>query len=193
MEKIQLKSKNQNKIIIIVGAVVLGIAISAGGFFWLIQPAIGNYQSAQIELAGTKEKIKGVEDSITELNELNAGYKDVLKNEQGFVDKLGLMTPEKTNPEDVFPEIENLATKNGLLITSVGVKRNEKATVNSKNINGLGEDIVSLDLIGADYQGIKSFLRVLENDLRLKDIQSLSFSLANYSLHLEFKIYFLNK
>lgn len=102
--------------------------------------------------------------------------------------KFNLVLPYKYRQEQLFGEFEEIANKNGWILTDVSLSYPDEAetaeaptaligtgVIGSLNPN-IGRVEVSLSFSGLNYQGVKKLLTVMEENLRLFDVNQISFS-----------------
>lgn len=144
---------------------------------------------------------------LSQLKELKAEYKKI---NQDDIKKIEIMLPKTNNKEKLLAQIEKIILKNGFLLKDLRVEdvndKQKKAVVAKKNMSadtskGLIKPVgkvnikkvkINMNVIGADYKGFKKLLGVIENNLRLMDITSLSFSPGGGSVSLEMYAYYVN-
>ena len=102
--------------------------------------------------------------------------------------KFNLVLPYQYKQEQLFGEFEEIANKNGWILTSVSLSYPDESLSEAPSAPLTGDIVfgslnpkvgrveVSLSLSGLDYQGVKKLLTVMEENLRLFDIKQISFS-----------------
>ena len=111
--------------------------------------------------------------------------------------KFNLVLPYQYKQEQLFGEFEEIANKNGWILTNVNLSYPDETGPNQAPPAPLTDDIfvgslnpnvgrveVSLGFYGLDYQGVKKLLTVLEGNLRLFDVNQISFSGEGVNLNL---------
>jgi len=111
--------------------------------------------------------------------------------------KFNSVLPDSYVRERLFGELEEIIARGGWLISNIiispedenskpatlvpgqiGVGPHAPAVANNKKI---GTVSIQLSLLAIDYPGFKNLLRILENNLRLFDVTSISFSPSDSS------------
>mgnify|MGYP001616747107 CR=1 FL=1 len=137
------------------------------------------------------EGVKIAKDSLTEtkalrerLAALSALYQNKEKAEE--LERIFFALPQKEDIPGLLVNLEALASKNGLVIKSVGfTEEAKKATAAVVDSGGGASEVsavvkslgVNLVLSG-DYSSFANFLRSVETSLRLMDVEALSFQQA---------------
>lgn len=110
--------------------------------------------------------------------------------------KFNSVLPYRYKQEQLFGEFEEIARNNGWILRSVSLDYPDEDMVSGAptpvipvaSIDGafygsanpnVGQVSISLAIEGVDYQGVKKLLSVLEKNLRLLDVEQISFSGAS--------------
>ena len=186
--------------------IVTVLIILVSGFFIVIKPkyelVIQDVQLAKINneseyliqesYFGKLKKFKNVFDNVE------------IENKR----KIDIILPEKVNVEEFFREIEAIVSKSGLILTSLNIAKDEageapdKSNKNKTNIeisdNNLelekvGKIKITMNVLGVDYDNFKKFIGVIENNLRLMDIENINFSLDGKSVSLDLITYYMRE
>jgi Tfp pilus assembly protein PilO len=179
--------------------IFISLSIVLFGFLFLIKPKYDQYVSSLSEenkkqdqflflLRESKDYLDEVRERVNKYNSVN---KDDLEKINGILPKCGFH-------EELFTQMDNIVKKNGLLLTSISIKP-EVYSIDSIT-NGDQEGVVvmqkrstriSFSLAGVNYVGMKNFLKDIESNLRIMDINSLGFDPTNNSLSLDIQAYCL--
>ncbi|MFH1745316.1 MAG: hypothetical protein ABH881_04085 [bacterium] len=138
-------------------------------------------------------------------------YED-LYNEISLADKNKINTALRDNnhTEDLFPQIGELISKTGMILTSMSIVASESASrapevektkefVDAEDLDvvpdvfpsEIGRIDIGISLEKVNYQGLKKLLAVLENNLMIMDVENLSFNLESEIAQLRIVSYFL--
>lgn len=180
---------------LVVGALV--ILILAIGYFVLIGPqynslkenGILNYQAQREKLANRKTYLEKLKSLQTEYTKLNAKDLESLKH----------LLPVGEDIPGLFVQAEALAKDNGLALQNIGVNQPAVSTDKSgkvvkKESAGVGTLSLSMTLTGGSgYEGLKSFLDSLENNVRILDVESVNFSPDGQNYSVNAKTYYLTQ
>ena len=180
---------------LIIGFVALTIFLI--GFFVLLIP---KYKKAisQVEIAKNNMETEYAEFSryLNRLETLNSAYRSVDKRE---VDRINSLLPDAPELENLMSQFEAIAKNSGAMLVSLsisdvsssgaasGQKGAKKIT---KAPDGLNKVQLTVNLVGLDYVGFKNLLKVIEGNLRLLDIVSLSFAPTGDAITLEMNSYY---
>jgi Tfp pilus assembly protein PilO len=161
------------------------ILILVGAYFILLRPKFQDTMAIiQQSLEEQQKLYLGQQKKLVNLQAINAVYKGI--NEEDLK-KFDVILPDNYPSEALFGEIAEIITQSGFIISTVSFSREEAAlgTVGRLNIN--------LSMNAVDYSGLKSLLRKLENNLRLFDIQDISFSPGDETVSLTIVTYYYKK
>lgn len=178
--------------------------ILTAGFFFLIVPKYRQI-TKKIETRGQELEIsyQARLHYLTKLNKLQEAYRSIDPKDQT---KLEAMIPKTAEIEKLITEVESIAIKNGLILASLSIEPLEKTSLfdklNAKSTSqilqepsaSLFQEIrlvkIDLNLVGTDYQALKNFLRTLENNLRLIDINQVAYKSTEDKTSLEAYAYY---
>lgn len=209
----------QNKILVflikyfrfsLIAIVVILLFIS---FYFLLLP---KYNELQEEGGLDYEaKVKILEAKKEELEQLKRLRSELAKVTSSEIEKLEKILPLEKELPDIFLQMENLARESGLKVTRISIQEGSQAGVADQNAiadetikedtrsstpaNKKGSNIgtlsISLAVTGSKtYTALKMLLDNIEDNIRLVDINSLSFNPAtegesSYTINL--KTYYL--
>jgi hypothetical protein len=177
-----------NKII----ALSIFILIFTIGSLIFLKPRYDSTKNQIDNMKYQKEAIiKNKQNKLDNLGKLYNEYKNIEEMDR---DKINKIIPDENSHSDIFPHLEYIALRNGLFaqkITYSEVESAEHLTITSTDLTGkIGIIKLNIVVTGADYNGFKKFLQDLENDVRLMDVTSLSFSLAGKAINLDIYAYY---
>ena len=183
--------------LIVLFLVILVLAI---GFFYLIKP---KYKSISWEIKLTDQvretEYNSLQQYYTRLKQYKLSYDKI--NEKD-IKRIENMTLTSSNYEELFRELETVILKRGLLLTFLEINLDvlesspRKIIPKSQKIDaglpdGIGKIRISMEIIGVDYKSFKGLLATIENNLRLLDIEELTFSPAEKTVSFEINAYYL--
>lgn len=100
-------------------------------------------------------------------------------------EKIQQIIPQENSIDILYPEIESLASQNALVITSLAITDTATLLKNSPQANSgtatstansnIGIIEIKLEVSGINYKNMQSFLKTLENNLRLMDVKNIEF------------------
>ncbi len=171
---IKVITKNFNWIILFIFFIILIF-----GFLLLILPKYSeiiaeakanDIKNNQEQLERNKKELKSLENLINSYNSIKSSY----------VEKINQIIPKAEIKEKILTQINSLVFYNGLLLKSISISPVQDISQKKTSKESEGKEIskyeVSLEVSGVNYENFKNILRVFENNLRLMDVQSISFS-----------------
>jgi len=190
--------------------IFLAFLVIAFGFIFFLKP---EYDKIIAVAGGGKKEVEEQKNELMErkrylkdLNESLAVYEKISPKD---IEKINLLLPEKELAESLFTRLDNLVARNGLILTSMKINQDsatqgpapgraqstDKESDQSEQVlpSGIGVISVDLSIAGCNYEAIKNLLRALENNLRIMDVDKLSFSSGGDSLNLSIRTYYLKK
>jgi hypothetical protein len=177
--------------------VSLVVIIFIFGFFMLLLPKYEQTVS-YVDVFNKQQSSDTLsrQDELSKTQQLIANYGKIDKK---YIAEINSIAPSIQNKEELFSEINYLVSVNQLILQSVGlseegayqdqglqpIARNEIAIASGiKMVN------INLSLSGVSYEALKNFLSVLENNLRLMDVFSVSYSPSNNTANLVIGVYY---
>ena len=164
------------------------------GYFLLIKPKYDQIIQV-VETTNTQQEneFAKTKEYFDNLILLQRNYQ---KLDNDDIEKINKLLPGKPEIENLLVMIETLANKNNFLIGSIQASWDEKESKNIMDVNkqklGIREVNVTLPVSEIDYNGFKKLLNVIENNLRIFDIRTISFSPKGNSANLQFVTYYLD-
>lgn len=140
---------------------------------------------------------------LRDLRKLKVAYSGISEKDKS---KIEAILPDETTHENLLAQMEAIILRNGLILKSLSIdssdggKKSSKSLDISGSIQGgdtgsvsgeIGKIKITMDIAGTDYDRFKNLLVVLENNLRLMDIEDLSFSPSEKSTTLSMTTYYL--
>lgn len=145
--------------IIILAAIVLVV-------IFLILPQWSNVTNLQSQINSTKAELSQKTDLAKKLDEMLSKYDEVFNK----VQKVDFVVPKDSQRPELIVQLESLAKDNGLVLSSLEFSEAPKKEGEQlKTLN------ISLALAGT-YEAFKNFILSAEQNLRIMDIESVSFS-----------------
>lgn len=157
----------------------------AFGYLFLLQPKIDLIKSTkQNELPEIEKKEDDLRELITKLSKLKTKYNNIKSQRTSDLEKLYKIVPDNPDIANIFLISDRLANQYGFQLLSIditeesnrGNKKDKEEVVKS----GLQSLIIHMTVAQVDngddaYNKFKEYLGGLENNLRLMDIQTVSF------------------
>lgn len=145
------------------------IALASVLFFVLILPEYQVIGEARKEIAEREEELRQRTVFANQIKE----WAEKIEARQEDLEKLTILLPTEKKVQEVLVGLEEITRQTGVQITEIktgseSLKRNESLKVL----------LVDLDAVGS-YSALVNFLRQLEKNLRIFDVQSLTLSPVN--------------
>lgn len=187
------------------------IIVSAGVFFFFIDPQYKNVQQLNAEIEQNKKIIEVANRLDSKKTELNEKFNQISQSEKTELEKL---LPDTVDNVRLIIDINNIAEQFGIIIRDISITSNEsnakdsKKTISQKsNFEGVLEEnsikyvdtskigVISFSFsVSAKYEVFLEFLKQLEESLRLIDIRNIEISRGNgvfYDYRVTFDTYWL--
>lgn len=140
----------------------------AGILFWvLLMPTYDGIQLKREAIAERDVLIKDRNDVIANISSLSEEY----AKRSTDIARFKSIVPDVKSVPELVSSIQDLATKNGLQLTTLTISGNAK----NQTENPYQDQYVEINLSG-NYPAFKSFLISLERNIRLIDITSIGAS-----------------
>jgi Tfp pilus assembly protein PilO len=164
--------------------VLTAMAIVIGGYFLIIVPQVEAIISETSTIDSLVSEINSLDIQLKRFKNLEQEYNNVSQEKIAKVESLVTVSPDLPN---LYIQLEALAKQNNLELSSI---KADSAKAVSEVI-GLGIVKVNLKIGQGDYGSLKKFLAALENNLRIFDIQTLSFPEKIDSFDIELSAYYI--
>ena len=160
---------------------ILVIIILTSSYFIFFQEEISEIQ--KVGVVDYQEKLnekKIKENNLVELEEIFSKYQKLRKDE---IEKLDIILPEEINIPSLYIQLEEWAEDIGLVLSEVSIGEKSASTPSSKTLGslptslGLKSVAISLSVHGIDsYEKLKLFLNSIEENIRILDVNSITYS-----------------
>jgi Tfp pilus assembly protein PilO len=196
------KNKNQlfaklleilNRFFFVIAIAVFFIFIGAG-YFYLIEPKFNSLKLETETKEGQEKKVlNDLQEYLNRLESYRKEYNEISKADKAKIDSL---VAGNYFPEDIYVNMQKIISSRGITLNSIDVKASDNLDINidqtTTNIS-LGRIVISLSISGVNYEGLKQLLTIFEENLRLMDVQKVSYSPSQNSASIEINTYYLNK
>lgn len=168
-------------------------------YWFVLSPKLEEIQSALQSSVGETQKLyNDSQRKLANLKLINEGYKKISPAD---LQKFNSVLPDEYKPERLFGELEEIISRGGWFISDIGLTPIEEAkpalleasTSSSPALVGtqkLSAIKINLTVAAIDYNGLKSLLKMLENNLRLFDITNVTFSPSDNDASLVLTTYY---
>jgi hypothetical protein len=180
--------------------IAIVVIIFVFGYFILLKPKYDQTIS-YIGILNQRDQVD-FDAKNNELNRIKTLINDYKSIDKNYIDKMSIVAPVIKNKEELFSEINYLVSRNQLFLQSIslsefgGYADNNLVAMNAagQNVSGNIRSItVSISVLGTDYQGLKDFLAVVENNLHLMDVPTLTFDQSGNSTVMTINTYYVNE
>ncbi len=142
-----------------------------------------------IETASLRKENMTISNTLNQLKELQGIRDDLLNTYNSIprdkVDRLNEFLPEKSDSGHLLVTLERLTNNQGIRLRKVQFEENQDSNPSPVIVAKNASPVNSLNYsftFSASYESFKSFLAVLEKNLRLIDVTDISFSAGNANL-----------
>jgi len=169
------------------------LVILSVGYLAVLKPQYDSIiREVDSENQKKSEQFAGEEQYRDNLILLQRAYKQIDQNDLA---RLGNMLPNKPEVEKIMVMLENISDRQYVKLDSLVFDLDAAQKKASPVTAGLDSERlkklkINLDISGIDYRGLKKLLSVLENNLRLLDIDSVDFSPDSNSVNLGITAYY---
>ena len=165
---------------------ILALALTAA-YIIVIQP---KYEETMIAIqTNIEQQQRLLIEQQKKLNNLKVISELYSKIPTADLAKFNDVLPDSYVKERLFGELEEVISQNGFVVNSISLEDSAP----DESVSKTGAISLNLSLSTVNYAGLKKVLRLLENNLRLFDVQEVSFSPGDNSLELVLATYYFNK
>ena len=151
------KSDLSSTIILLCVLVILALA------YFVINPVINKIKDLNIQISAKTTEVQALQNKFSALEQLKVKFSQSSEE----VKKLGLAIPTANDMPEILTQLENMAQKNGLKVSTISPAKDSKKGVEALNIGLEGE-----------YPSLVNFISQTEKNIRLIDIRSISLATA---------------
>lgn len=152
---------------------VIFIGAAAVLFFTWTQPILGEIKTLSGRESTLNSTLANFKAFQTKRDNILDAYNSINKSD---LDRLNKFLPSMSNAVDLVIEIESMAKSSGLILKDINVKKPEETQKSSfeNKKSGVGNILVTMKVTGS-YKSFISFLGNLEKNVRLIEIERISF------------------
>ena len=133
-----------------------------------VQPELAKVQSIRAEQAVVEDAIKNAREVIRLRDELLTRYNSI---DPAAIDKIRKFLPANSALSDLFIDVNTMAAQSGIRISNISFSENDPPPARLPEVgNAL---TITLGVEGS-YEQFRSFLGLLEKNLRLIDVVSIN-------------------
>ena len=153
----------------ITGLALFLIAIAT--FFFLDTGLWDKIQQTNGEIDIARQKLALAQDLVGVVTELNLGFSDIPKE----AERIEFALPSRAEVPEILIQISSLASQNGLVLKKINF-----GTAGQTGSGGYVPIDITLQIAG-NYEALKTFIVAIEQNLRIIDVENLSFSVSQDS------------
>jgi len=157
--------------------IILAFLTSIGMIWQIVLPVYSEVKERQETLNSKKIELQKLQEVINKMNELVGVYKE----KETEIEKIWQILPKESDITGLLVQFESLSAQSGLFLSSINFsevgQQQETAGLPEETQPQLPYKTLSISIkITGSYDAFKNFLSNLENELRLVDVQSISFA-----------------
>ncbi len=145
-------------------------------FFTWTQPMLDSMKGLNEQKRIINEKLSSLKEIEKERENILASYNSIGDTNR---EKVGKILPSRAEEIDLIVEMESMAVKSGVTLKDVNISdvaQEQESASNIKNGESLYPNEIGLAIkASGSYQSFKEFLKNIETNLRIIDIESLYF------------------
>jgi hypothetical protein len=165
-----------------VGSAVAVIIILAAGGWGLVQPQWLRWQNVAEQKAAAAETVQQLTDTAQQLTTIADQYQVIRRDAVRSVGRLDTLVASRIDNARLFSEFQQLVEQTGLVLVSVRISPDPKS--NQPQVT-----LLSLSVSGGNYPALKRLLQVLERNLRLTDVVTLTFDAQVQTYSITARVY----
>jgi len=179
--------------------IIIVLLIFFLGYRFILEKKYEHIQNKIIKTQEKQQKQAELNIRFQELDSILTKYKEL---DNGFADKINLILPIQEIKEELFSQFEYLIESNGFMLKNLSISgftppnqnqnisRHGNKSPKIPQVNSLGKVHITLNIVGIDYEGMKKIINIIENNMRIMDINNLNFSPDSNSLALGITTYY---
>ena len=151
--------------------ILIAIVLAGGGAYALqafVQPELAEVKRIQAERAVVEDAISKAREVIRLRDELLARYNSI---DPAAIDKIRKFLPAGSALSQLFIDIDTMASQSGVIISSIAFTESEPAPASLPEVGNALSITLKVD---GTYDQFRAFLGLIEKNLRLIDVVSIS-------------------
>ncbi len=153
--------------------ILAGIVILAGSYVFLLRPKYSSITEELQALIQSKEDDKDMMDRY--LIRLRGYQQSFALLDDADKQALEKILPAKYDQEDLFALIDSFTRGQGAELTSMEIGKKLSARSTGPG-SGIASVLISMNVSGLNYRGLKSFLAAFEQSMPLMDVINVSYT-----------------
>ncbi|MBU0648504.1 type 4a pilus biogenesis protein PilO [Patescibacteria group bacterium] len=169
--------------------VVIFCLLALGAFAWslLIGPAYDEYRALGMELDLRQTEQAQYQNTLNQFNQIVAQWSEISELDKA---KLDYFVPTEQDIPGLIAMLDQIAAQSGFGATRVTLSYADEPAIPKTDIYPI---LVSASIEGGGYAQLKQFISKIESNLRLTDLNSLSFQSGKGVYILNLTTYYLKK
>lgn len=167
---------------------IFALVVATGIFFGYVNPAwTGSIAEVRAEIARTDQALASARDYSLRQNELAQERSAI---DPANLERLSAFLPDSVDNVGIILDLNALAARSGLSLSNIDVAATAS---NEGSASPVGSVDLSLTAVGT-YAGLQSFLKGVEQSLRLLDVRLLSVAGSDtgvYTYRMTLRLYWL--
>jgi Tfp pilus assembly protein PilO len=145
---------------------------------WFIMPEYDNLTLAKADRAAQEESLTSKQAYLTKLNKLKEKYDEA----KGLVPRVDQIFPSTPDIPNLLAEVPDIAGRNGMNVTNIAFSDTKGASTDDATAPAESYKSMLINLsVSGSYDSFKNFLRDMEKELRIMDVQSVQFVVPSIS------------
>lgn len=165
------------------GPAVAAVAILLAGWWGLLRPQWNTWKGTAAAAEAARATADDLEAYEQRLGETLRRYQDTRRDAVRSVARIDTLLPATADSAELFAEFQELVEQTGLVLVSLRISPGPAASPRPT--------VLQLSVTGGNYPALKRLLDLLERNLRLTDVVTLSFDPAVQSYSISAKVYSL--
>jgi len=159
------------------------IAMAVIGWFVVLGPMYGDYQVLDVQ--AKQEEYNQYRSVLTRFEKIMADWESVSEEDKR---RLDYFLPEGKDVPGIVAMLDTMAAQSGFAVTKVSLSHTEQPIEKKPDLFPI---LISMSIDGGTYQNLKQFVEKIENNLRVLDVESLSFQAGKGIYVLNISTYYL--
>jgi len=161
------------------------LLVGALAWFLFIGPVYGQYQSVGLEAGLKQVEQTQYKNSLDQFNQIVEQWTQVSELDKA---KLGYFLPTEQDVPGLIAILDQIATQSGFSATRVTISYADEPAIPRTDIYPI---LISASIEGGGYAELKQFIKKIESNLRLTDLNSVSFQSGKSVYILNLTTYYL--
>lgn len=167
------------------GPAIAVVIILLAAWWGLLKPQWAKWQAVKEQLVQQQNQLIDLQSFSSQISALHDQYLSQQRDYLSSFSRINKLVPSQLNYAQIFYDFQQLIEGNGLVLLGLRISPADVQAPSPKATT------VSLTVAGGNYPALKRILDILERNLRLTDVISLSFDAQVSSYTISARIYSL--